>query len=381
MAEERQEEFNPFASIDLNSLQEMGDMIPDETPPLEDNITPPEEDPNKLEQEQQLEQEQEPEESQQEETESTPPSENTEDSSLYTPYAKLLKEGGITPNLDLENFDGTPDSLLKAVQDEIQLGIDSYKEHNLDPRVKWLQDNLEQGVPLQQLLDVDAQATRLETITPEAVEGDESLQKDVVRQYYKETTQFSDEAINKAIERLEATGDLAEESKGFLDGLKGINAQKQQQLQAQAEQARQDAVKAQEQALVDLKQSIDTSEEIIQGLPMNSVMKDKLYKSITTPVDTHPQTGAPLNKLGKYMMDNPQQGELIMNAIFEYTNGFSDWSAFKGAGKKAAFNELEAAARRLDSRAGTKQTINKPAGDENLANEIANMFPTPQGRY
>ena len=68
----------------------------------------------------------------QEETKEVPSSQDIKESSPFIPYAKLLVEEGITPNFNIEEFDGTPEGLLKAVQGEIQYGINKYKEEYRD---------------------------------------------------------------------------------------------------------------------------------------------------------------------------------------------------------------------------------------------------------
>ena len=60
-------------------------------------------------------------------------------SSPLTPYAKLLVDEGILPNLDLKKFDGTADSLKEAMVSEIIGAVEMYKE-TLPERVKQLID-------------------------------------------------------------------------------------------------------------------------------------------------------------------------------------------------------------------------------------------------
>lgn len=360
MAEEKEEDFNPFGSINLDELEELGNLIPDELDEIIDEA------PEELEETQ---------EELEEDKEGKPSSQDIKDSSLFTPYAKLLVEEGIAPNLDLEKFDGTPEGLLKAIQNEIQLGIDTYKTQNLDPRVKWLQDNLEQGIPLEELLAIDKQAVQLDKISEEVLSSDEQLQKNIIQEYYKETTQFSEDYIKKAIDRLEATGELKDEATSMLTGLKQINQQKQVQLAEQSKLQAAQAKKQQEEVLNNFKTTLEKTDEIVSGIKLNTLMRDKIYKTMTTPVDIDQATGTPLNKIAKARMEDPINFEIKLAYLFEATNGFKDWSVFKNTGKKAAFEELENAAKKLDARSGGyRQTLHRPQGDENLANEIYEMF-------
>jgi hypothetical protein len=298
-----------------------------------------------------------------------PSSHDTKEPSPFIPYAKLLVEEGITPNFKLEEFDGTPQGLLKAVQDEIQYGIESYKETNLHPRIKWLQDNLDEGVAFEELLKVDSQRISLNNVKPEEIDNNADIQKEVVRQYYKETTRFNDATINKAIERLEATGDLGEESKTFFEELKQINSVKEQQLVQQAQMQKQAQVKAQQEALATFKKTLDSKKEIVTGITLTPIMKDAIYKTLTTPVDTDPQTGMPLNEIAKARQADPMNFEINLAYIYKATKGFTDWSVFSGTGKKAAIREFEDSVKKLDF-TQTKQTITKPDVDKDLIEQM-----------
>lgn len=298
-----------------------------------------------------------------------PSSHDTKEPSPFIPYAKLLVEEGITPNFKLEDFDGTPQGLLKAVQDEIQYGIDNYKETNLHPRIKWLQDNLDEGVAFEELLKVDSQRISLNNIKPEELEGNTDIQKEIVRQYYKETTKFNDATINKQIDRLEATGDIVEESKVFFEELKQINSVKEQQMVQQAQLQRQAEAKAQQDALDTFKKTLDSKKEIVTGITLTPIMKDAIYKTLTSPVDTDPQTGMPLNEIAKARQTDPMNFEINLAYVFKATKGFTDWSVFSGAGKKVAIKEFEESVRKLDF-TQTKQTMNKPDVNRELIEQM-----------
>lgn len=304
----------------------------------------------------------------QEETKEVPSSQDIKESSPFIPYAKLLVEEGITPNFNIEEFDGTPEGLLKAVQGEIQYGINKYKEENLHPRVKWLQDNLEEGVALEDLLKVDSQRMTLAQITSETLDNVD-VQKNVARMFLKETTRFNESSIEKTIERLEATGDLGEESKVFFEELKQINAAKEQQLQLQAKQEREMAAKQQQEALNTFKTTLDGKKEVVSGIPLSQGMRDAIYKTLTTPVDVDKATGMPLNEIAVARAKDPINFEINLAYLFKATKGFTDWSVFGTAGKKAAIKEFEDSVRKIDF-SQTKQTTTKPDINKDLIEQM-----------
>ena len=371
MAEEfennQQQEYvddNPF-NIDLSELQDVGNLLFQGDDSVEETIIEDTTNEGGEEQEDTGDNE----ETSEEELQEDPSSKDTKTkSSPFTPYAKLVTEEGILPNFNIDEWDGTPQGLIKAMQDEINYGINSQIER-LDPRVRWLAENVREGVAFEELLAVDKQRLTLDSITEETLQ-DENIQKDIARQYYKETTSFSDARINKEIERLEATGDLNEETKGFFEELKQLNTQKEAQLREQANQQRIAQEQAQAKALEDFKNNVSAIDEIIPGVKVNTVMKDKIYKGLTTPVDVDPQTGMPINKIAKARMADPIKFETTLMYLFEATDGFKDFSVFQSAGKKNAIKEFEESVASMDF--GTsRQKIRKPGVDQSLVDQMA----------
>ena len=373
--ENKQEEVldNPF-NVNLDLLQDMGGAMfesTEETEEIEDKIETPESDNQEENQEQpENASEQQDEENEEIEDNEDPSSNDTEKPSPFTPFAKLAVEEGVLRNFNLEEWDGTPEGLVDGMNKEIQYGVNSYKEQ-LNPRAKWLIDNMDEGVPLESLLEVDKQRVSLDSITEEALVEDSKMQKDILTQYYKETTKFSDEAIEKYINRLEAMDEIADEAKSSLGELRTINQQKEEQLKEQAREQQEQMQKQQQEALESFKNTLTKKEEIVPGIKLSDVMKESIEKTITTPVAVDPQTGAPMNEIAVARSKDPVNFEINLAYIYKATKGFQDWSVFNSAGKKSALKEFEDAARGLDSGSKQQQRINRPAADEDLKEQIA----------
>lgn len=356
MAEEvrEQEEMNydPFANIDL-SMFETDAIVNEEevvNEELEKETDTPVEDTEAGDNT----------EEQEEDNGGKPSSQETKDSSPFTPFAKLLVEEGATPNLNLEEFDGTPQGLIKAIQQEIEYNTNMYKE-SLDPRVKWLQDNIDEGVAFEDLLAIDKQRMSLNFITEDTLSTDENVQKQIVKEYLKETTKFSDSLIDKQIERLEITGELTDEAKGYFEELKQINAAKEQQAVEQAKVRQQEFRQQQEKILNDFKETLEKTEEIIPGIKLNRNIKDQIFKTLTTPVTQDPNTGAPLNAIAKARLEDPINFEKNLAYVWLATKGFKDFSTLNSAGKKTAMKEFESALNKGDNKFSTsKQNFSEP---------------------
>lgn len=341
--------FEDFEKIDLSSLDEMMSSFPtlgddDDNNDIETDI----DDGQKVDEEQDDNKTEEP------------SSQEIESSSPLTPYAKMLVEEGLLPNIDLEKFDGSVDSLLEAQRQYDIQRFESFKESTLDPRVKWLQDNLEQGVPFEKLLTFDSQKTSLESITEDSLDENEDLQKDILKQYYTETTNFSTQKIDKMIERLETIGDLGSESKNSLQELKGIIKQKEVAAVEAAKLEKEAALKQQQETLKEFKETLTKTQEIIPGYKLSDLMKDSIYKTLTVPVGVD-SYGNPLNEIAKARLENPMDFEIKLAAVWKYTDGFKDWSKLGVSGKKKAIEEFENSVKNID--------LNKTVPKTNVYNQ------------
>lgn len=267
--------------------------------------------------------------------------------SFLTPYAKLLMDEGVLQDFDIEKFDGTADGLVDAFRQQLTRHVEEYKQ-TLDPRVKWLQDHVEMGVPLETLLNIDKERVELSKITPELLSSNEDVQKDIVRRYLKNTTNgWSDAKIEKEVGRLADLGELADEAKESFELLKQIDLQREAQLAQEAQQMRDQALQQQQEALNNFKSTLDKTTEIIPGLQVTPIVRDKIFKMLTTPV-AQDNNGTPLNVIAKARAENPMDFEIKLAYLFEITKGFSNWDALGTKGKKSAIKEFEEAARAMD---------------------------------
>jgi hypothetical protein len=276
------------------------------------------------------------------------------------PYAKFLYEEGVLPSLNIDEFDGTAESLKLAMATEIVSGVNAYKE-SLPADVKFLVDNYEAGVPLDEIIGIQSAMVRYESIPEADIPSNEDLQKALVTDWLTETTSLSKERIEKHIKRLSDLGELEEEAVSARSELVKIQGEK---ITAQRLKAEQDAKNNEAKRIKDLselKTTIDSTKEVIPGQLLTPLMREKLYKNLTTPVATD-QYGNGINKLGYYRSQNPMKTELILNYIFEATKEFSDWSILGKGVKSAVIKELEDAAKTIDSNNSGKPASKSKTG-------------------
>jgi len=271
---------------------------------------------------------------------------NAKSSSPLTPYAKLLKEEGILPNLDVDNFDGTSDSLKEAMIDEVFGLVEEYKS-SLPDRLKTLIDNYEEGVPFEKLLELDRNKTNILSIDKDTLLEDTDLQKNVVKEYLKKTTKFTDKKIDSLIEKYEDSGDLESEAESNYDELKSLLDEDERLAKEAAEKERKSADAERTRTITELNKKITESKEIIPGLPLNDGLRKAVFASLTTPAGKD-QNGNPLNRIVVARMDNPLEFEIKLHYLFEVTKGFTDFSKITDKAKKDTSKEFEEAIERLD---------------------------------
>lgn len=348
MAEEEKQD-DLFGSIDLSVFEEASQFLSER---MEQ-----EEETKEIDSNEEVEQE-----NQEDEDKKDPSSQDIKtDSSHLTPYFKLLVEEGLFDSS--EEWDGTAEGLINLENKKLNAWKEQYKAETLDPRVKWLQDNLEEGVPFEQLLQLDNEATMLESITPEKLVGNIELQREVAKEYYRQTTRFSEDRINRDIARLEEAGELEGESQAFSKELVNINEAKKAQALKTAQEERLNEEKQQKEQLKVFKETLRKTEEIIPGLKVTDVMKDKIDSTLTTIVAT--QDGVPLNKIAKARMEDPMGFEIKLAYLFELTNGFKDWAPLNASGRKQAYKNFEEAAKQIDTK-GTRTTSHAPDNNDFL---------------
>jgi hypothetical protein len=351
-----------------------------EVPKIEDNKTEVKKETKKedeglidLEEVEEEEEEQEEEIEEEEKPSSTDP-DKKQSSSPFTPYAKLLKEEGVLPNLNMEEFDGTAEGLKTAMINEIVGAVEMYKE-TLPDRVKDLINNYEEGVPLEQLLKLDKEELQVLSLDEDKIKEDISLQKETVRNYLKKTSKFSDKKIDNQIQYYEDSGELEEEALNAATELKDLLKTEKEQVVEQAKQKEKMMQDQARQELANLNKKIQDATEIIPGLKLNDKVKSELIKSMTVPAGKD-KNGNPVNRIVAARMENPMEFEIKLHYLFEITKGFSDFSKLVEKGKKDTMKEFEAAISKTDGRMteGTFQSEKTKKASDKLINTISKTY-------
>lgn len=237
------------------------------------------------------------------------------DGNVFKTLATVLKEEGIFTTIDVEKLEGKPEELIAGIQAEIKDGIDGYKE-SMHPKIKYLQDNFEEGVPLDELIGIISEQQRFDNIDENTIKEDVQLQKDLVAYHLSQTTKWSEAKIKKEVDRLADVDEIEAEAYDAHKELKSLALEAENELKNQA--------KAKEsKRLQDLK---DTNEkitktataltEIIPGIKVTDKEKQALVNSMTKAV-AFTSDNKPISKAIQERQKDPIKFDLMLNYFID----------------------------------------------------------------
>ena len=164
------------------------------------------------------------------------------------------------------------DGIIKYIEDVVE---ENSKPEYSDERVAQLDQYIRNGGRFEDFYNNQSQSIQYDTLDME----DESNQKAVVREYMK-LQGFSDEQINRKIERYEDADVLEDEAGDAIERLKQIKEMQIQQAQAEQEHLRQAQEEQARQFMTDLNSSI-ASLDNIRGIAVPKEDRKALLDYIT----------------------------------------------------------------------------------------------------
>jgi hypothetical protein len=257
-----------------------------------------------------------------------PPQSETEttqtDESVYKILVDQLKTEGLFEDSDLKDeednfeFDGTSDSFKELMERrEFKRSIKIFEDivDQMPSKMKKQFQLFMDGVDPDSALDIGSQIVDYSSITKTTLENDPNKAEQLYRDLLK-TKGFSDEKINKYVERAKDLDEIVDE--GFeaaqllsKDAEAKIELKKQEEKQAELKRA-----EAAQNRLKALKNLITQTPEIFKGVPLNDKIKEKLYESMTKPVE-YDENKRPLNRVDAMFKKNPDQARLQLHYLAE----------------------------------------------------------------
>ena len=258
-------------------------------------------------------------------------------------FASLQRDAGLIDFKD-DEFEGSEDWLLSQVEKSVADKVSEYKE-SMPPEIRYLLDNYEEGVPLNNLIEMSSKEQTYDSLNEANVEKDASLQKALVKDLLTRSG-WSQERIQKKIERYEDSGVLLEEAQDALASLKDIQKAEKENYVEQQKQEQKQRAEAHKQWLDDLNDHISKKEEILPGFKLSPKDKTNLYNGITK-----------LDKSGKneIMRMREKDPEFDLKIAYLATVLKWDFSAFERQSTTKSTRKL------ADAIKGTRKTGSRPS--------------------
>jgi len=240
-------------------------------------------------------------------------------------FADMQREKGIIDFED-EEFEDSEEFILSKVQEKIeksvQSGIEEYK-NSFTQEARDLIEAIEAGIPLESLVEQNTDISTYEKMKDSDIEGNESLQKNLIRNLYT-LKGYSSDIIDKKIQRWDDSGLLADEAKEARLELLDYSKQKKEEEKKIRIAEQKSAANKFEQWKQDTKSFLDKNEEIIPGLKVSPRQKEIIFNGLTK-----------FDKDGKNEFQKAIDKDPNFNLKVAYLTLALNWD-FSGFDKKAA---------------------------------------------
>lgn len=301
-----------------------------------------------------------------------------ENKDKLTVWADYFKEEELLTEEELKDFDGSLDSLKTAFKTKYEKEglemVEDYKSQ-LPDVIKYLAENWEEGVPLDELIDIKSNQIRYSSIDEAKLEDENAveLRKSVIRQYYKETSDMSDTKIEKLIKTKIDLGEDIEEAKENLAELKKFEAKKEVYIKEQAKKQRIADAEAQDKRVKSYEKTVKETKEIIPGLKITEKEQKDILSKIVNP--SFDKKGNPISYLGELRAKNAYKFDTALTYLATITMNkegepFSDWSKITSKAASEAAKNISKLIENSDSIKGTKDNI-KTSKEETLLEKLA----------
>jgi len=255
--------------------------------------------------------------------------------SALTSLATVLHEAGVFSNLAKEDLDKITDvdGLVKTISEQIKSNELSDLDDNQKEYIKAIRD----GVSHTTFLERKSNAEQYKNLTDDVIEkapqiGFELIKRSLIVQGIDEERAIK--LANKAINDEDGLEE-ALTSRDYL--IKYEEDQLKKEIEAKAKE-KENKIKESLNKIETLKSKINENTEILSGIKVNSQTKEKIFSSMTTPVNAKGETL--LNEvMDLYGKDDDYK--LKVHALHILTKGFTDFSKFKTTAKSNALLELE----------------------------------------
>ena len=246
-----------------------------------------------------------------------------EDEPLYKVLAEQLKSEGLFDDEDFASdedfeFDGSPESFKYLMERrDFKRGLKIFEEvvSEMPAKMKAQFQLFMDGLDEDSATDIGSKLVDYSNVTKEDLESNPAKAEQLYRELLR-TKGFSNEKINKYVERARDLDELADEG---LEAAQSLNQETQKQIQLKKQEEQYNAQRKQQEAgqrLQALKAAITQTPEIFKGVALTEKMKDQLYKSMTETV-AYDENKQPLNKVAALSRKNPEAFRMQLHYLTE----------------------------------------------------------------
>lgn len=226
-------------------------------------------------------------------------------------FGRFLSDKDILPGLELGE-DATLEDIGDAIHDRIDNGIKANTEDYLRDKPQEaveLFNHLQAGGSVQDFKKV--YESSYSGIPEKSLDKNPSLQKQVMENYFKETTSWDPEYIKDHVEKLHDV-DGGKQAKTFLKQLQGIELERKQELAYITQKNAEEAVARQAELEKKISEDIFNRDSYLgQSLDMEfknrvseNVFTDKIYSKLNSNFENYRVTLAMLDEMGVF--DDPE---------------------------------------------------------------------------
>ena len=284
------------------------------------------------------------------------------DSNIYRTLSELLKEEGIVEDT-FEDKEALFNYFKSVADNNVKEWVDS-----LPKEISDLITNYEEGVPFDELLQIKSDQIRLNSITDESLEDNIDLQKNLVRNFYKEKG-FTEAKIEKMVSKAEDLDELEDEAKEALAELKESENKRLESIQVETKRRALENQKAYVESVNKLNSTINEVKEIIPGVKIDEKTKKELFNMITKPAET--RDGVSYSEIMLLREKNPLDFELKLN-YYAKMGLFDENPKFDVIMKKSETKVLNKLERQLEE--DLKNRINKSNSSSRSSEENTDIF-------
>ena len=283
-------------------------------------------------------------------------------SNIYRTLSELLKEEGIVEDT-FEDKEALFNYFKSVADNNVQEWVDS-----LPKEISDLITNYEEGVPFDELLQIKSDQIRLNSITDESLEDNIDLQKNLVRNFYREKG-FTESKIEKMVSKAEDLDELEEEAKEALAELKEVENKRLESVQLETKRKTLENQKAYVESVNKLNTTINEVKEIIPGVKIDDKTKKELFNMITKPAET--RDGVSYSEIMLLREKNPLDFELKLN-YYAKMGLFDENPKFDVIMKKSETKVLNKLERQLEE--DLKSRINKSNASSRSSEDNTDIF-------